>query len=136
MQEIKVPLDSTGLISLNKCYMTQPNLLTEDMNLTITTLDNGDVVESHTYNVGRHNPDRLFPWVQQWVDDATDVTKRQYAWGVYLQYLYGFLNQTQPDRTDMQFEFNFGFNGVTSSGEQFHWEYIDGKVGRMNLIQL
>ena len=132
MEEIKVPLDSTALISLNKCYMTEPQLMTDDLTLNVEALLNGNRVDAASKMIGnpRHNPDGLYPWVQKWVDDASDVTKRDYAWGMYLKYMVGFMNQMNPNVgpqppdaagnprppitvPNSVYEFGFGFNGVT-----------------------
>ena len=84
-QSIKVPLDSIGVISLNKVYMSSPPML--DTSLSMTIKINAQEQDARTkvwYDVVHEvrvdaASNVMYDLVRVWVDNVTDVTKKTQA---------------------------------------------------------
>ena len=97
-QSIKVPLDSIGLISVNKVYMSSPPMLdstlalTLNINSTVKDLSTGIWTPvSHNLSVTADS-NVLYDVLRIWVDNVTDVTKQTQAWCLFLKYMLQGLN--------------------------------------------
>ena len=112
---VRVPLDSVGIISLKKVYMTPPSILSDRMSVKISVnLADGSKVE---YNVSSEGS-VLYNALSGWVDTVSDITKHEEAWYAYVSYI---LNALVPTVNNMQtkYQFQMTVSGKTTNGYEF-----------------
>ena len=99
-QCIKVPLDSIGLISVNKVYMSSPPMLDPTLALTLkinTTVQDANTgvwtPVSHDLSVTADS-NVLYDVLRIWVDNVINayVAKQTQAWCLFLKYMLQGLN--------------------------------------------
>ena len=106
-QSIKVPLDSIGVISLNKVYMSSPPML--DTSLSMTIKINAQEQDARTkawYDVVHEvrvdaASNVLYDLVSVWVDNVSDTAKKTQAWCLFLKYIIQGLNKTPASVIDL-----------------------------------
>ena len=126
-QSIKVPLDSIGLISLSKLYMSSPSMLDTNMFMTLRlNVEHYDTILKEwfpeTYDM-RVNADSntLFDILRTWVDDVKDISKQTQAWCLMLKYILDGLNSIPPGNPELstRFSVQVGSAGLFTSGTDF-----------------